>query len=195
MPGRGVEGSALGRADVRVAVVEEQVDIPDILIPGRDVPVTGQRHLRRRVGFEQPDGVLAQELKPFDLVCHVGVAERAPVRHIEAPHPHATARGADGAGFLDRIRVLAEHGLAGERALNVGQTHARRYGHTVPLAHPEVGHLVAHALEELPGKVLVLAFRFLNGQDVTIRALKPGLHTVGAGAERIHIPGSNLHSP
>ena len=35
----------------------------------------------------------------------------------------------------------------------------------------------------------------LDRQDVAVGALKPGLHAVGAGTERVHIPGSYLHSP
>jgi len=191
----GVEGGALRRADVRVPVVDEEVDVPHVLVEGRYVPVTHQGHLGTRVLRDELLGVGLQALQPLEFVGHVFVVQGTAVGDVEAPDADSGAGCCHGAGLLDRVLArLAEGGLVQERPLNVLQPHAGGDGNSVPLVYAEVGHLVAHALKEFPREVVVLAFGLLDGQDVAVAALKPGLNAVGAGTERVHIPGSYLHS-
>jgi hypothetical protein len=117
------------------------------------------------------------------------------VGDVQAPDPDAAARGSHGAGFLDRVLAgLPEDGLVREPALDVLEPYAGCNGHAVPLVDTEVRHLVAHPLEQLPRKIVVLALGLLDGKDVTVSTLQPALDTVGTGTERVHIPGSYLHS-
>ena len=174
----------------------EKVDVPDVLVLRGDVQVAHQRDLGLRVRLEPGLGLVVELSQPVELIGHVLILECAAVGHVEAPDAHAAAGRGDGRGLLDRVlAALAEDRLVFEGPLHVLQAYAGGDRHAVPLAQAEVRHLVAVVLEQLPGEVLVLALGFLDGQHVHVGAAQPGLDAVGAGADRVHIPCSDLHPP
>ena len=145
----------------------------------------------------EPAGAPCRAARPASRACRaVRIVERAAVGDVQAPDPDAAAGGADGAGLLDGVLAACRSRAGpGSRRSTSSRPDPGGDGDAVPLVDAEVRHLVAHALEELPRELLVLALGLLDGQDVAVGALQPGLHPVGTGTERVHIPGRNLHSP
>ena len=188
------ERCALGCADVGQALLEEEVNVPDVVVLRGDVPVAHEGDLGVGVLGEPACGLVLELVEPLQLVRHVLVIQGAAVGNIQAPDADTVAGCGDGAGLLDGVlAALAEGRLVHEGAFHILQTHAGGNGHAVPLAEAKVGHLVAVVFKELPGEVLVLALGFLDGQHIRVGAAQPLLHTVGTGTQRVHIPGSNLH--
>lgn len=69
--------------------------------------------------------MILEDAQPLEFVRHVRVVQAAAVRYIQRPHTHSAAGRSHGAGFLDRLLfALAEHGLVGEGAFHVLETHA-----------------------------------------------------------------------
>ena len=54
-------------------------------------------------------------------------------------------------------------------------------------------HLVPQEFKELEGEGFVLGFGFLQGEHIDLGFIEPVLDAVGAGANGVHVPGSNLH--
>ena len=54
-------------------------------------------------------------------------------------------------------------------------------------------HLVPQEFKELKGEGLVLGFGLLQGEHIDFGFIEPVLDAVGAGANGVHVPGSNLH--
>ena len=115
----GLEGSALRVA--RVQPVPEELGVPYVAVLGDHVPVSGQEQLGVRVCGERRGGILPQARQEVELVPVVGVVHGPAVGNVQAPHPHARARGRDGPGFQPGsgqegavVVLLGEGGLAVE---------------------------------------------------------------------------------
>ena len=54
-------------------------------------------------------------------------------------------------------------------------------------------HLVPQEFKELKREGFVLGFGFLQGKHIDFGFIEPVLDAVGAGANGVHVPGSNLH--
>ncbi|GMA87305.1 hypothetical protein GCM10025868_25550 [Angustibacter aerolatus] len=120
------------------------------------------------------------------------VVEAAAVRHVQAPHPHPAAGGADGPRLrLDRLTPAR---LPREADLHVVQPDPRDDRDAVPLREAHVRHLVPQADERHVGELVVTALGLLHGQHVDVGAFEPGGDPVDASTDRVHVPGGDAHA-
>ena len=172
----------------------EIVDVPDVVVGWRNVPVAHERDLGVGIIAQPGRGLVFQLIKPPQLVRHMLVFEGTPVGDVKAPDTYAVTGRGNGPSLLNGIfATFTERWLADEGALNICKPHPGGNRDTIPLAETEMCHLVPVVFEKFPREVLVLALGFLDGQHVGVGAAQPVLYAVGTGTQRIYIPGSNLH--
>ena len=178
---------------MREVVFPEEINVPDIFILRCDIPVAHQSDLGLRVLGQPMPGTFLELVEPIQLVSHVSSSRARPLGRIGSRFDAAASRG-KAPRFLNRVlAALAKFGLAREGALHILKAHAGSDGHAVPLVYAKVRYLVVIVLEQLPRKIIVFAFRFLDSQDIYVGAPQPVLNAVGTGSQRVHIPSCNLH--
>ena len=187
------EGGPLGRGDVRG--VGEDRHVPHVVVLRRDVPVADQGDLRRRVLGQPAGSRRPQGLEPLELVLQVRVGQRAAVGHVQAPHPHAAAGGAERPRLGRRVQPLLRRPgrHAREADLDVLDAHPGQDRDPVPLRVADVGDLVPDRVEHHLGELVVPALGLLQRDDVDVAALQPGRHPVGSAADGVHVPGRQAH--
>jgi hypothetical protein len=171
--------------------VGEDAHVPHVVVLWRDVPVTDERDLRRRVLVEPAGARRPERGEPVELVAVVRIGEGAAVRHVQAPHAHPAAGGAERTGL--RLGVLGPAGLTREADLHVVDAHPGQDRDAVPLRVPDVGDLVAEGVEHHLGELVVAALGLLQRDDVDVAALQPGRHPVGPAADGVDVPGRQAH--
>ena len=126
------------------------------------------------------------------------VAQRASVRHVEAPQADAVDGDPDGARF-DRLvgafGTLQETGLTFELGGDIRHRKPRGEGDAVPLVEARQLHVVTGGGELLVRKLLGLALDLLHREHVDVFTHHPVDGAVDTGSDRVHIPGGYAHAP
>ena len=131
-----------------------------------------------------------QRGEPHELALVEFAGHLTPVRHVDADHAHAVARGRDHV----RVALVGVDVVVVEAGGHVVDPDARQDGHAVPLALAVVHGVVPERGERQVRERLVRELRLLQAEDVGPCVAQPLLDPLLAGLQRVDVPGGDPHA-